>query len=53
MAKAFKNFVEEMKAKLLAYEMDISCFDDYSDEEIKIIKRLREDLYEYNKILKK
>lgn len=49
MAKAFKKFVGEMKARLLAYEIDMSCFDDYSDKEIELIKRLREVLYNNDK----
>ena len=49
MAKAFGNFVKEIKAKLLAFEIDMTCFDDYSDKEIELIKRLREALNNYDK----
>ncbi len=52
MAKVFRDFIEEMKIKLLAYEMDMSCFDDYNDEEIELIKRLRDILFNHKQEIK-
>lgn len=45
MNKKFEEFIDETKQRLLAYEMDESCFDDYDDEDRKMMKRLREALY--------
>ena len=45
MNKKFKEFVSEIKGRLLAYEMDESCFDDYDDNDKQMMRRLREALY--------
>ena len=45
MNKKFEEFIDETKQKLLAYEMDESCFDDYDDEDRQKMRRLREALY--------
>ena len=45
MNKKFEEFIDEIKQKLLAYEMDESCFDDYDDNDRKMMRRLREALY--------
>lgn len=45
MNKKFEEFVSEMKKRLLAYEMDESCFDDYDDNDRQMMRRLREALY--------
>lgn len=41
----FEEFINEIKERLLAYEMDESCFDDYDDKDRQMMKRLREVLY--------
>ena len=43
--KMFEEFIDETKQRLLAYEMDESCFDDYDDEDRQMMRRLREALY--------
>ena len=45
MNKIFEEFIDETKQRLLAYEMDESCFDDYDDNDRQMMKRLREALY--------
>lgn len=45
MNKKFEEFINEIKGRLLAYEMDESCFDDYDDNDRQIMRRLREALH--------
>ena len=45
MNRKFEEFINEMKGRLLAYEMDESCFNDYDDNDRQMMKRLREALY--------
>lgn len=41
----FEEFISETKARLLAYEMDASCFDDYDDNDMGMMRKLREVLF--------
>lgn len=45
MNKKFEEFVSEIKERLLSYEMDESCFDDYDDNDRQMMRRLRQVLY--------
>ncbi|MBQ9014446.1 MAG: hypothetical protein IJ094_13010 [Bacilli bacterium] len=43
--KRFSEFLTKIDKELMAYELDASCFDDYDEEDVLIMNKLRQVIH--------